>query len=150
MDLANGKNLNFDLHFFDNGDFIHRKDETESKFLVQKKDNKIIRAWPLLSGLRFRFDGAKGVSAGLYTMTHDHDAVYDPYNQVGDSFKVGNKELFKRGGGAAQPLISKTKENTFKKHSRNKKKNPVYDKAFMLIGALIIILAIAIFITVVT
>lgn len=149
--ISNSKNANFVLHFYDDESFIHRQLETMDKFLIEKVNDKITRAWALLFKLRFRFDGVKGISAGMYTITHNNDTVYDPFNQVGKAFTNGKgKEILRKGGGAVQELIKTTKENTFNKHLKSKKNNPHFDKAFWLIGGVIVVLGIAIFIVAVT
>ncbi|MFA5389531.1 MAG: hypothetical protein WC312_07290 [Candidatus Omnitrophota bacterium] len=148
--LGSKKNPNLSLHFFPDGSFTHRRMDTEGKFLVQKTSDKIAKAWALLYNLRFRFDGVKKITAGMYTITHEHDMVYDPFNQVGNSFNQNGKAILKKGGGPVQAFITKTKEDTCLKHAKSKKQNPHYDKAFWLIGSVIIILGFAIFIAAVT
>lgn len=70
------------LHWFDDGSFKLEKREFEDACLVEKKDKEVIRAWKHFYTAEIPFDGYKGMTADMVTMTFNRDFILDIFNKV--------------------------------------------------------------------
>jgi hypothetical protein len=80
--LGSSKESKIALHFYDDDSFQFIKREVDSASLVEKKDNKVVRAWRHFFNAEKHFDGFKNMRAGNITITCGRDFILDPFNQI--------------------------------------------------------------------
>lgn len=95
------------LLFRDDGAFQFRKMDIEKTFLIEKKQDIVVRGWVLSHRNQYPFDGYGSIKADQVTISHNRDILYDPYKLVEQKDKpeilapptVANKI---KGNGAGQ------------------------------------------------
>ena len=85
--LGKPKEKRTQLHFRDDGAFEFRRLEIEDTFLVEKKNDEIIKGWKHFYRNQFPFAGYKGIKPDQVTLSYDRDIILDPYNLVDEKDK---------------------------------------------------------------
>lgn len=135
------------LHFRDDGTFEFRRLEIEDTFLVEKKNDEIIKGWKHFYRNQFPFAGYKGIRSDQVTLSYDRDIILDPYNLVGEDkdnpemrIKVvldavdGDKEL--KG---TRAWLSDIGEARRLKMLANRAKSSSYNKVIMFLGVALLV-----------
>lgn len=136
--LGLAKEKRTQLYFRDDGSFIFRKLEVEDGFLVERKNGEIIKAWMMKYNLLIRFDGAKGISSDMVTISFARDILFDPF----DKLKLGEKP--DKGNKLIKTFVSKIAEAKCYRHELKAKGNNMVDRIVIFMGATMVLLAVGI------
>lgn len=144
MDINPGKiEKTGQLLFRDNGNFRFRQVEISEASLVEKVQGVVVKGWRHFFKLQFPFGGYKGIKAGMYTLSHERDIVYDPFNILSDSDKpeaiTPMTGIFNRRG------IKEVAQSKSYKHEHAKPPSNVIDKAVWALIGIVILFALGIF-----
>lgn len=81
--LTSKKEERTQLHFLDDGSFEFRKLPFQDACLIEKKDDKIDRAWKHFYASELRFDGyGKKFPADMVILGFNRDFILDPFNKI--------------------------------------------------------------------
>lgn len=131
------------LLFRDNGNFRFRQIEISEASLVEKKQGVVLKGWRHFFKLQFPFGGMKGIKAGMFTLSHERDIVYDPFNILSEQDKPEAVSpmtgMFNRRG------IKEVAQSKSYKHEHAKPPSNVIDKAVWALIIIAILFAIGIF-----
>lgn len=131
------------LLFRDNGNFRFRQIEISEASLVEKLKGIVIKGWRHFFKLQFPFEGIKGIKAGMFTLSHERDIVYDPFNILSDQEKpeaiTPQSGMFNRRG------IREVAQSKCYKHEHSKPPSTVIDKVVWALIIIVTLFALGIF-----
>lgn len=79
------------LYFYDDLSFKFIKRELENSCLIEKAQEKIVRAWKHFFSNEYSFQGYKNISAGPVTPGFSRDIILDPFDKIPRGAGVNNK-----------------------------------------------------------
>jgi len=126
----------------DNGNIRFRSLEISDASLVEKINGVVIKGWRHFFKLQFPFMGYGKIPAGSYTLSHERDIVYDPFNLLADADKPSldtTLGLFNRTG------IKEVAQGKCYKHEHQKPPSNMIDKVTWGLLVVVVLFAIAIF-----
>lgn len=96
MSIFTTKQNRLQMFISDDGTIQFRKLPVLESSLVEKDNDKIVRAWPLMNKTSLPFSGYKGISGDRVLMSCERDIILDPFSKLTDSEKPEKgKELGK-------------------------------------------------------
>lgn len=131
------------LLFKDNGNFRFRHIVLDDASLVEKKDGVDIKGWRHTHKLEFPFYGYGDIPEGDYTLSHERDILWDPFNILDDNEKPStdtSKGIFNRRG------ITEIAANTCYRHEVQPPTQGIMDKITWALVILALLFGMAVFI----
>lgn len=130
------------LHFRDDGTFEFRRLDIEDTFLVEKKNEEIIRGWKHFYRNQFPFAGYKGIKADQATLSYDRDIILDPFGLIEedeDNPEKRSKVVLDAAGGnkeikGTRAWLSEIGEARRLKLMANRAKKSNYNKIIIFLG----------------
>ena len=127
------------LYFRDDGGFHFRTLDIEDTFVVEKnKQKEAVKAWMMRYKLLKRFDGFKSIGADMVTVSYGRDIVFDPFRQLNES------EVPEKGKALIKDFIKRIAEAKCYQHERTAKGSTLVEKVVIYMGAVMVLLALAI------
>ena len=126
----------------DNGNFRFRMLELADASLVEKKNKQVVKGWRHYFKLEHQFKGFGRIPPGMYTLCHERDIVYDPYNVLSEAEKPEkdlSHGLFDRRG------ISEVAQSKCYRHEHQKLSGGMIDKVIWPLIIIVTLFGVAIF-----
>lgn len=127
------------LLFRDNGNFIFRQIDLDNAVMIEKKNNAMLKGWRHYFKLEFPFEGFKNIPEGMYSLCHERDVVWDPFDILTKDEKPDtntSKGIFNRRG------FKEIAESTCYRHENEPMPSTMMDKISWALIFLVVIFGI--------
>lgn len=125
MDLNGAVEKSGQVLFRDNGNILFRQIEVSEASLLEKKNGVVVKGWRHFFKTQFPVEKFGGVPGGMYTLSHERDIVWDPFNILSKEEKPEvdmSKGMFNRKG------IREVAQSKCYKHEHQKPPSSTLDK----------------------
>lgn len=138
VNLGVPKEEGLQLYIRDDGAFTIRKILIELGFYVEKAGDEIYKGWFMMYKLLKRFNGYKGVGAGMLTVSYSRDIILDLFQQLAEEESPSKKGELKTSF-----LREVFETNVFALDRKIKPKSST-DKIIIFLGVTMLLLALGI------
>lgn len=136
--ITSTKETGTQLYFRNDGKATFRKLEFDGTALIEKANDKVIRAFKHYYKTEFPFDGYKNIPADMVTLGFGRDIVLDPFDILSE------EERPPKLGGMKSEYIRSIGADKRYKLSTQKPPAAIWDKLTIICGVIDVILALCI------